>query len=667
MDAPTPSERTRWWPWRRARPHDRTGHRPEAGVSRFVGRRSEIAALQRLVAQAQKGAGQVVGLVAEPGIGKTRLISELRASLSGESLTMVEGRCVSYSQSVPWVPILDIVRAVCRIREDEDPVAVAEKVDRHVAELGIEDDAAAFVLNLLGLPEAQSRLARLSSESLRARTLDALLALLLTVARREPTVVIVEDLHWIDRASEDLLALLMEAAPTTSIVLIASWRPSYDARWLRGPHTSRITVPPLVDVEALEIARAALAGDGPPDEGLVATVIERAEGNPFFIEELARGLRERGGKSTEVPGPFTTSSRRVWMRFPTSTRGVLQTASVLGREFTPALLAEMSADHVDLAAHLDELRGRGFIAEREGTDGGLLVFEHALTQEVAYDGLLTARRRSLHESAGAALERLYAGRTDEAYDRLAYHWSRTDRPEKAVHYLERFADRAARTYANAEAASALRDALTHVDRLPADIGDRRRVELVIRLVGSLYFLGRFGESLDALRRVEPDIDGIGDDRLSGRFHVWMGHTCSHAGDGDPAASVQRALTHAVRVQDHETIGKAYYVLAREGFWLGRLAEGAERGGQAVEALLRTDDWWWLAHSFCQRSGNLCNLGRFAEALANLAAAQEIGRAHDDTRILSYTVGTPAGSRRRAVTPRRRSSIAARAWRPRLTR
>ena len=324
-------------------------------------------------------------------------------------------------------------------------------------------------------------------------------------------------------------------------------------------------------------------------------------------------------------------------RLPEEPRRVLQTASVLGREFPLRLLERVWDGAAPVGPQLTELTRLEFIHELQGVDERVFVFKHALTQDVAYDGLLTSRRKRLHEAAGAALEELYAGRLEEAYDRLAYHYSQTDRSDKAVHYLDRFAERAVRTYAHAEAAKALREALVHVERLPADERERRAVDLVLRLVNSLYFLGRFGESLDLLLDQEAAVERIGDPWLSGPFSMWLGHTYTHAGDSEGAArSIERAVAEAEGVGDLATIGKSHYVMAREGFWLGNLAEGAEHGRRAVAALSRTGDWWWLAHSYCWTALNLCNLGRFEEALAEVARARAIGAERADPRIHSYS-------------------------------
>ncbi|HSJ73537.1 MAG TPA: adenylate/guanylate cyclase domain-containing protein [Miltoncostaeaceae bacterium] len=611
-----------------------------AGLSAFVGRERQLSALNDLLDEVREGRGQVVGVVGEPGMGKTRLVSEFRGGLSGERLTILEGRCLSYGAAIPWVPVADIVRANCRIADTDSPEEVARKVRHGLAQVGIEGDDAAFsVLHMLGMGEATEALGHLSPEAVKARTIDTLLQMSLNGSRRRPIIFVVEDLHWIDRVSEEFFTRLVDDLQGAPILLACTYRPGYAAPWMQRSYATQIALPRLGTRDALAVVRSILDAQEGGGQLLAEGLISRAEGNPFFLEELARAARDRSDLDAVARVPETVQdvlAARV-DRLPEEPRRVLQTASVLGREFPLRLLERVWDAPAPVGPHLAELTRLEFIHELQGLDERAFVFKHALTQDVAYDGLLTSRRKRLHEAAGAALEELYEGRLEEVYDRLAHHYSRTDRSDKAVHYLDRFAERAVRTYAHAEAAKALREALVHVERLPAGERERRAVDLVLRLVNSLYFLGRFGESLDLLLHQEPAVARIGDPWLTGPFAMWLGHTYTHAGDSDGAArSISRAVAEADGVGDLATIGKSHYVMAREGFWLGRLAEGAEHGRRAVAALSRTGDWWWLAHSYCWTALNLCNLGRFEEALAEVARARAIGEERADPRIHSYS-------------------------------
>ena len=609
-----------------------------AGLASFVGRDRQLAALNELLAEVREGRGQVVGVVGEPGMGKTRLVNELRRQLVEDRPTILEGRCLSFGSAIPWVPVIDIVRADCRISDADGPEEVARKVRHALDRLGLgTPEAVHAILHMLGMREGSEALAHLSPEAIRARAMDTLLQMSLNGSRRRELVFVVEDLHWIDRVSEEFFTLLVDSLQGARIMLLCTYRPGYSAPWMGQSYATQLSLPRLAPADALAVVQSVLEDDAVATP-LAEALVVRAEGNPFFLEELARAWRDHGTveASEEVPETIQDVLAARVDRLPDEPRRVLQTASVLGREFPLRLLRAVWDGTAPLEPQLDELKRLEFVHEAVGADETVYVFKHALTQDVAYDGLLTPRREALHEAAGQALEEMYAGRIDEVLDRLAHHFSRTARSAKAVEYLDRFAQRAVRTYAHAEATKALREALVHVERLPSADRDRRTIDLVLRLVNSLYFLGRFGESLDLLLHQEPIVARIDDPDISGPFHMWLGHTYTHAGDSEGAArAISRAMSVAEASGDLATIGKAHYVLSREGFWLGSLAEGAESGRAAVAALRDTDDWWWLAHSHCWTALNLCNLGRFDEALAEVAEAERIGEKRGDPRIHSY--------------------------------
>ncbi len=604
---------------------------------RFVGRERQLAALQELVAEAASGRGQVVGVVGEPGMGKSRIVAELRRSLAAERLTVLEGRCLSYGSAVPYVPLADIVRANCGIADGDSPAEVETKAAFGLTELGIDPGPRVpLLLQMLGLSDDGAP-DDLSPEAVKQRTFETLLTMCLTGSRRRPLLLVVEDLHWIDRLSEEFLARLVESIQAAPLALVCTYRPGYQALWMQASYATQLALPRLTPAESHVVLRAVL-GERAADPDVLEPIVERADGNPFFLEELARAVLEDAptGPEHPVPGSVHDVLRARVDRLAEEPRRVLQTASVLGREFPLRLLEAVWSGPGGLEPHLAELRRLEFVHEQGGDGEPVYVFKHALTQDVAYQSLLSSRRARLHEAAGAAYEALYADRLGEVYDRLAHHYSHTARSEKAVEYLGLFAEAAVKGYAHAGAAEALREALRHVEGLPSDLRDRQACELTLRLVYSLYFLGRFDESLDALRAVEARATRLEDAEVAGRLYMWLGHTHAHAGDGDGAAtSIARAIHESSRSGDVATFGTAHYVLAREAFWRGRFAEGAEHGRTAVASLERTDEWWWLGHAHAWIGQNLVNTGDFEEALANVARTKEIGRLRDDPRLQSY--------------------------------
>jgi class 3 adenylate cyclase/tetratricopeptide (TPR) repeat protein/(2Fe-2S) ferredoxin len=610
------------------------GSRP---MGRFVGRERQLTALQELVAEAASGRGQVVGVVAEPGMGKSRIVAELRRSLAAERLTVLEGRCLSYGSAVPYIPLTDIVRANCGITDGDSPAEVERKIAFGLTELGIDPGPRApLLLRMMGLRDERAA-DDLTPEAVKQRTFETLLAMCLTGCRRRPLLLVVEDLHWIDRVSEEFLARLVENIQGAPLAVVCTYRPGYQAPWMQASYATQLALPRLTLAESLVVLRAVL-GERGVDSDALEPIVDKADGNPFFLEELGRAVLEDAatGPQHPVPGSVHDVLRARVDRLAEEARRVLQTASVLGREFPLRLLEAVWSGPGGLEPNLAELRRLEFIHEQGGEGEPVYAFNHALTQDVAYQSLLSSRRARLHEAAGAAYEALYADRLGEVYDRLAHHYSQTARAEKAVEYLSLFAESAVKGYAHAEAAEALREALRHVDGLPPDLRDRQACELTLRLVYSLYFLGAFDESLDALRAVEARAAGLEDADIAGRLYMWLGHTHAHTGDSDGVSSaVTRAISESSRSGDIATVGKAHYILARHSFWRGRFAEGAEHGRTAAASLERTDEWWWLGHAYAWIGQNLVNTGDFEEALANVARMKEIGRLREDPRLQSY--------------------------------
>jgi tetratricopeptide (TPR) repeat protein len=236
------------------------------------------------------------------------------------------------------------------------------------------------------------------------------------------------------------------------------------------------------------------------------------------------------------------------------------------------------------------------------------------------------------------LERRYADRVDEVVDRLAHHYSRTERSGRAVEYLSRSAEKAVRGYAHAEAVRALEEALPHAERLPADERARQVLALVVRLVTSLYFQGRLEEGRDLLLRHQTRVEALGDPRIAGEYYFWLANVDAHIGDSTSVERfAARAIEEAERAGDGTTVGKARYVLSREGFWLGRYAEAAEQGRAAVTALEATEEWWWLGHALLWEAINHISLGAFDAALRVVERSRgAFGRERQDPRLQGYS-------------------------------
>jgi tetratricopeptide (TPR) repeat protein len=616
--------------------------RGERILSQFVGRERELAVLEELLEQVVAGQGQVVGLVAEAGAGKSRLLYEFRQRLHSRRVTYLEGRCLSYGRSIPYHPIIDIVRHNCGITDADGPAAVTEKVRVALHEVGLQaEDAAPYLLQLLGVQEGTADLASLTPEATRINTFDTLKQMSLQGSQRRPLICEVEDLHWIDQTSEAYLAALVESMAGARILLLTTYRPGYRPPWLGKSYAAQLALRSLAPHDAFTVVHSTSQRATLPDR-VAQMIVEKGEGNPFFLEELTRAVIEDTEFQTALTVPDTVQGVLMARldRLPEAPKRLLQTASVLGREFSPRLLTAIWDGPGPLGPLLQELQQLEFLYERSGSEGLLYIFKHALTQDVAYESLLTTRRRALHAAAGRALEAQYAERLEEVYDRLAYHYARTDEADKAVAYLSRFAEKAARSYAHMEALTALQDALSHVERLPGGPYDRLVLELTLRQAHSLWFLGRFAETLDILLRQREHLERLQDPVLAGPYNFWLSHTYCYLGDQEQTAqSAQRAITEAMRCGDDATMGKTYYVLARSGFWSGQYVQGIEHGRQAVAFLERTAERWWLGQALWAVGATYYYMGEFDSALEAESRARAIGEAIEDPRLQTYVAWT----------------------------
>jgi len=320
-------------------------------------------------------------------------------------------------------------------------------------------------------------------------------------------------------------------------------------------------------------------------------------------------------------------------RLPEDHKRLLQTASVLGRELPLNLLSAVWDQDEGLPRLLADLKRWEFLYEEPTAEEPRYLFKHALTQEAVYQTLLTSRRRALHGAAGRAFEALYSSRPEDVFDSLAYHYSAAAEEEKAIRYLVLSAEQAARRYAHAEAAHALREALGHCESLPQPEVAQRRMEMILRLAESLLPLARFHETLELFLAERDLLDLLEEPSLTGRFYFWLAHTYSYLGNQEAAAgNAQLAIEAARRGGDAVTEGRAWYVLCRDNFWAGRFSEGIEQGRQAVALLEASADGWWQGQAYWVTGFHHYVLGQFRDAFAMMDKAEALWRALQDPRL-----------------------------------
>ncbi|HYB48780.1 MAG TPA: AAA family ATPase [Streptosporangiaceae bacterium] len=544
----------------------------EAGLSPFTGRDRELAELRRLLEIVAGGEGQVVGLAGDPGLGKSRLAWEF-CQLAGETAAVLEGRCLSYGAAVAYLPLFELVRNACGIAADDAPDLVGNKIERKVKALELDVSLAHYLRHAFGLPTGDPGIAALDPAAIRARTFDALCQLLVAQSGRRPLIVLIEDLHWIDRTSEDFLAGFADELPSVPIMLLATYRPGYSPPWTGKSFTSQLALRPLSPAASEKIVASILDAGDPA----AAAVAERGEGNPFFLEELARATRDRTAGTAGITVPETVQqvlAARI-DRLTADQKAALQLAAVLGREFSLDLAEEVWDGDVPLEARLQELKGLEFLRERHGGHERIFVFTHALTREVAYDGMLEARRQQLHGRAGACLEDSQASQRFEHGELLAYHYARSASPARAIPYLAAAGARAKARYANEEAIRLYRKALSIVGELPAG-SDRDRQELEILEAVAAPLTARYGyPSPEGQRTFERTVAlaeslGSNDSTVVGLVALWQ----SRFVQGRTADAYQIANRALSLVGPSSRLrGQVHLIIGASALSLGRPAEG----------------------------------------------------------------------------------------------
>ena len=318
------------------------GARPR---SRFVGRELELATLQALLTRVTEGQGQVVGIVGEPGMGKTRLLAEFWQHLGDTRVTVLEGQCESYGQATPYGPVLDLLRHACGLTEVDSPAVVTATVQLYLQALGlVPAEAAPILLPLLGVPDGTAPLVGRSPQAIRLQTFATLHQLLLQESQRQPLVVVVENLHWIDPTSQEYLAEVVERLPSVPLLLLVTFRPGYRPSWMEKSYATQFALPRLSPADSRRVVQAVLHPAPVPDP-LMQEILAKAAGNPLFLEELAWAVREQGDLRLppEVPNTVHGVLAARIDQLPPAAKQVLQTAAVIGTEVRMSLLQAITA------------------------------------------------------------------------------------------------------------------------------------------------------------------------------------------------------------------------------------------------------------------------------------------------------------------------------------
>ena len=442
---------------------------PGRPLSPLVGRQLELATLRALLTRVEGHQGQVAGIVGEPGMGKTRLVHEFWQSLGSTRVTYLEGRCVSYGQAIPYLPVRELLQQACGLSKGESPQAITAHVQQHLQAIGmVSAEEAPYLLHLLGGPDATAWLAGVSPQAIRIRTFAALHQLLLRQSQRQPLLVVVENLHWIDPTSQEFLVELVERLAGLPLLLLVTCRPGYRPPWMDKSYASQLTLSRLGPEDSQRVVQAVLPAAHVP-EHLLQDILAKAAGNPLFLEELAWAVREHGGRQlpSEIPATVQAILAARIDRLPPEVKHLLQTAAVIGPEVPWALLQAIADSSEDeLRRALRQLQAAEFLYETRPAPKGAYTFKHALTHEVAYSSLLQEHRRALHARIAAAIEHLDPDHRADQVERLARHYTEAGLMAQAIPYWQRAGQCAIQRSAHVEAIAHLTTGLALLAALP---------------------------------------------------------------------------------------------------------------------------------------------------------------------------------------------------------
>jgi class 3 adenylate cyclase/tetratricopeptide (TPR) repeat protein len=619
----------------------------DRGLTPFVGRQHELDFLLAAFERAVGRRGSTVLLIGEPGAGKSRLLYEFAHRVEETGARLFEGAGVSFGASIPYGPILDLLQRSLGVREGVTGEELRTLVSDRLALLGLGgDENATLLAHLLGVAAPREFVERLSGNELKARTFGVLRDLVLAASRSKPVVLIVENAHWFDPSSAEFLAELTGALADHPVLLVVSTRPGFSAAWLASSRVSTIPLGRLHSGDVHAMVRTLLAAA--PSDDLCEVLIDKSEGNPLYVEEIVRQLREADRilvedgvarlRTGDIAVPSTIHdiiAARV-DRLPEALKPTLQTAAVIGRRFAIPLLCrvvERSSQFVD--EHLGELHRLDFVFPTPRDTEAMYSFKHALTQDVVYAGLLERRRRQYHAAAGTGLEEIYAGRIDDMVELLAYHFGRSSEDEKAVDYAIRAGEKAQQRWANTEALAAFESALARLDSMPdTEANRRRRIDAVIAQAEIKFALGRHAEHVQTLESIRHLVDTSADAPRRAAWFYWAGFLHSLTG-ARPEISVAYC-TQAVAIAEVEglevLLPYAECALSHCYLAAGSLEGSIDAGERALAVFEERGNAWWACRTLWALAPAANAMGAWQRSLDYCRKALDYGQSTNDLRL-----------------------------------
>ncbi len=580
----------------------------ERGLTPFIGRERELELLLDGFQRAKAGKGQAFSIIAEAGVGKSRLLYEFRKAVANEDVNFLEGKCLSYSRGVAYHPVIDILKSSFDIQEGEEDKGIIKKVKKGLELMGVDESSTLpYLLELLLVKDSGIDQISMSPEAKKDRINEAIKRIVLKGSEIRPLIIAFEDLHWIDRSSEDVVRSHLESIPGSRVLLIFTYRPEFVHTWGAKSYHNQLTLHRLSNRESLEMVTSIL-GTKEMEKPLEELILEKTEGVPFFIEEFIKSLN--GLKIIERKDNAYCLSKDVYQltipstiqdvimarvdSLPEMAKEVLQTGSVIEREFSYSLINRVTGlSEKELLSNLSVLKDSELLYERGIYPQSTYVFKHALTREVVYDSILAKKKKKLHEEIGVAIEDLNQDNLSEHFEVLSEHYSLSEDYLKSAEF-SRLAGR------KAEKAASLNDAIaytkkrvTSLERLPQSEDVQHQI-IDARTALGLYMFQLF-YFVEAKEAIDPIIEltlRSGYKKRISQIHAVLGTYSQWIEEDFPKAFeyLEAALKISSEVSDN--VGQFF-----------------------------ANQWLGFSHSFC--CGFEKALHHFEEALAINVAAKNI--------------------------------------------
>jgi class 3 adenylate cyclase/tetratricopeptide (TPR) repeat protein len=629
------------------------------GLTPFVGRQEEAANIQQASTWAVAGHGQLLAIVGDPGVGKSRLAWELAGGLRDAGWLVLETAAMSYGRTTAFRPLTELFRSYFGINDSSEPAEIRDAIARRLR--GVDPaltPALPAFLDLLRVPFDDADWRNAEPAQRRERTLDAIRRLVVQESRNRPVLLMFEDLHWVDNPTQDMLNMLIEVLPAARVLVLVTYRPEYRHPWATKDCFAELRLDPLPR-ESAEMMLDMLLGNDLSVFRLKRLLLDRTEGNPFFLEECVWTLvasnalaGKRGAyrlttelANVEVPETVHAVLAARIDRLGPSHKHLLQMAAVIGRH-VPVTLLQAVAELPDelLREGLTQLQAAAFLVETGALPEPEYAFSHALTQEVVYRSILLERRRVVHGQVVDAMERHYGNRRDEHVELLGHHAVRGGRWVQAVGYLRDAGGRAVGRSEYAEAAAFFKESLGAAGHLPSGT-DRSVYEIDIRfeLRNVLWARGRLAEGLDFLHQAEPLAAALQDQRRLARLiahksgnYLVLGDNARARECGEEALVLARRLDDfALQVDANQFLGVLYTSLGDYRRALEHLETNA--GSLVGERRRGRFGEFYAVHGQTWRVWCLAELGRFNEAAAGADQAMQIAEEshHPHNLVAAY--------------------------------